>query len=586
MVKSFSRFGVGAGVVLAQVLSLSSAHAVPSDVEAWSSSDQKITVYKDAVDSQVYWYIPKIRFETSAGKTVLRPTTLANGKVEYITRIIPYFSKDLREEVAQNISNIRQDSQLKPVVAKNIGIALPDFAYKFSSPSVTNYQYLDVPRLIRFQLDPEEAKTFDMLYHDDLGIPVEFTISFDGMMTDKFYNIDVSCKEMDRELSTNFKPSIGGGAGVGGVKAYVGADLEFAFLNTVQNSANGVNITSKGDITGMQEMLRRVLNLCFQPVDSSGNNTGGVYDDGTYPTRRTTPTTGNGTGTTPTTGTTPGRGDVIDDGFKPRNQLLTTAMMNRSSEATQAALREAKVLQLMHDQLDLDRQLTPDPIQTDIPTRTTTTTPPPTTPIEDPGLLPSASLKMSYAFKKTALDKDNQTVVKQVELKDTTSTNTVVYPLSANGASVEKVNVQPIADKKFTVTVKNPASTPLATGIKINDGEQYTINAEFVFNAASGFATWKSKQYAWDSSWGKTDGDLYYRLGSGDWTPVNRRAIITSDVTRGGGELQFYLDRSAIFNKIPVKLRTGNIFVGPVFTIEGIAPQYVIQVSGRRIQVQ
>ncbi len=583
MSKFFTRLEVIAGAaVLAQVMSLSTAHAVPSDVEAWSSIDQKITVFKDAVDANIYWFIPKIRFETSGGKTLLRPTTLANGKVEYITRIIPYFSKDLREEVAQNISNIRQDSQLKPVVAKNIAMALPDFDYKFASPTVTNYQYLDVPRLVRFQLDAAEAKTFDILYKDASGIPVEFTISYDGMMTDKFLNINISCKEMDRELSTNIKPSVGVGSKVGPMPVYVGADLELAFLNTVQNSTNGVDITSKGDITGMQEMLRRVMNLCFDPVDGSGNTS--YYPDDTYPTRRTTPDDG----------TLPGRGDVIDDGFNPRKQFVSTGMTNRSNSAMSALTQEANLLKSMHDKLDLSRpvkftaQLAGDPIDTNptdpqIPTRGGTTDG--SSSGDLPGLLPSATLKAGFTFKKTALTKDNQAVVKQVELKDTTAVYTVVDTFSAQAKVVDKVTVQSIAERKFTATAKNSAATPLMTGIKINDGEQYTINAEFVFNAASGFSSWKNKQYSWDTTWGSTDGDLYYRLGTGDWTKVNRRAIITSDVTRGGGELQFYIDRSAIFNKIDPKLRKGNVLVGPVFTIDKIDPQYVIQVSGRRINV-
>jgi hypothetical protein len=570
MLKSIHRLGVGAGAfAFAQILTPVSAHAVPSDQEAWSNIEQKITVYKDAVDKDIYWFIPKIRFETSGGKTLLRPTTLANGKVEYITRIIPYFSKDLREEVAQNISNIRQDSQLKPVVAKRIGIALPDFDYKFSSPSVTNYQYLDVPRLVRFQLDKDEAATFDQLYNDELGVPVEFMIAYDGMMTDKFYNIDISCKEMDRELSTNFKPSASVSAKAGGAQVFLGADLEFAFVNSVQNSTNGVNITSKGDIAGMQEMLNRVMNLCFEPVDSYGSY--GGYGNTDYPTRRNSSDhTDDGL---PTRRTTPGRGDVIDDGFTPRNQILSSRPDDQ----------EANWLRDIHDRLDLDRNSACDPKDAScddspLPTRNPTA--------NDPGLLPAASLKAGYVFKKTALDKDNQAVVKQIDLKDTTSTTTVVYTLTANAKAIEKVNVQPIADQKFTVTSKNPASAPFETGIKINDGEQYTINAEFVFNAASGYASWKPKQYAWDAAWPKTDGDLYYRLGSGDWTPVNRRSIITSDVTRGGGELQFYLDRSAIFNKIPEKLRKGSLFIGPAFTFDGIDPQFVVQVSGRRIEVK
>ena len=47
-----------------------------------------------------------------------------------------------------------------------------------------------------------------------------------------------------------------------------------------------------------------------------------------------------------------------------------------------------------------------------------------------------------------------------------------------------------------------------------------------------------SKKYTWNADWNKPDGELYYRIGSGSWFPVNRRTVITSDVSRGGGELR------------------------------------------------
>jgi hypothetical protein len=564
-----TRFGVSAGVVVVAGSLLSvSAFAVPSDRQAWSSQKYGITVYHDELDAKLYWFVPLIRFESTGGKTLLRPTTLANGKVEYVTRIIPYFPEDMRELVTQKIPEIRDDSQLKPIVARNIGIALPDFDYKFSSPSVTSYQYLDVPRLVRFQLDKDEAALFDQLYRDDLGVPVEFTISYDGVMTDKFYNIDIDCKKMERELSTNFKPSVG----VGDAKVYLGLDLEFAFLNNVKNSTNDVNITSKGDVTGMQEMLNRVMNLCFDPVDGDdpGNGSGrssyppsrgrsgddiGGSDDPSLPPRRTSPA----------------RGNVIDNGFDPRSPLPSPGMFGRSAAETLAA-QEATLLKEIHDHLDLDRKSAGCDPKAGAGCGV------------DPGLLPAATLKAGYVFKKTALDRDNQAVVKEVDLKDTVNTATIVGALAANEKAAEKIEVERIADRKFTVSAKDSASEPLGTGIRMGDGEQYAINAEFVFNAASAYGGWKSKQYAWDPAWPKTDGDLYYRIGGGEWTPVNRHTVLVANAANGGDEIQFSVDRSAIFNKIPEKLRKGNILIGPAFTLDGIDPQFVVQISGKKIE--
>ncbi|MBS1963202.1 MAG: hypothetical protein JST04_13380 [Bdellovibrionales bacterium] len=577
---------------------MSAAFAVPTDQEAWSNLEQKITVYRDSVDSNIYWFVPKISFEASAGKTLLKRATGADGKIQYTTRIIPYFSADLREEVAQNISNIRQQSQLKPVVARSIGVALPDFNYKFMSPSVTNYDYLDVPRLVRFSLDAAEAKEFDELYSEPNGVPVEFSVTYDSVMNDKMLNIDVNCKEMDRELANKKSLSLGGSAKVKGVKAYLGADIESAFLNSVQNKTNGVNISSKGDIAGMQEMIRRVMNLCFDPVDGYGGYYDDYYNDDRYPTRRTDDGTTDPDTDFPTrTGSNTGRGDVIDDNFSPKNQLASVGMVNRSgtSNAALAAAERAQFTKFLNN-LSLDKKLVGEDCDPKkdrncpddpFPSRGDDNTDTDNTNTSGGGLLPSATLKAGFKFKSTALTKNNQAVVKQISWKDATATKTVVDIFTANAKSIEKVQVTPLADKNFTVTVKNPASTPLSTGIRINQGEQYSINAAFVFKSTSAYSGWGSnKAYAWDAAWDKPDGDLYYRLGSGDWTPVNARAIITSDVTRGGGELQFYLDRSAIFNHIPEKLRKGGFLSGPVFTIDGIAPEFSVQVTGRRISVK
>lgn len=501
MSKIFTRLGVGAcSVILSQVFVPGVAKAVPTDVIAWSSLEQNVTVYKDAVDNELYWFIPQLRFEAKGGKTVIRPSTLANGKVQYITRIIPYFTRDMRELVANNLSNVRQDSQLRPVVAKNIGISLPDFGYKFVTEPVTNYQYLDVPRLVRFQLEPEEAALFDELYADELGITTEFMISYDGMMTDKFYNIEVSCKQMKREIESGL--GRGTGATVKGKGFVLGADLQTAFLTSVQNSANGINVVSKGDLVGMQEMLRRVMNTCFDAVDSEG-----------YPIDRYDPYRDD----------RDDRRDDEDDRDDERNEE------------------------------------------------------------KDDGLLPKAALKVKFKYKSSSSSVDNQSVVKQVSLKDSTSTTVIMGKLALNSKSVETVTVDSPFEKKLVIGGKNSASAPLMSGVRISDGQQFTINAELVFKAATiaGMRT-----VTWDSSWPKADGDLYYRIGSGSWTPVNRRAIITSDVARGGGELQFYIDRSAIFNKIPEKLRTGNIFVPAKFTASSIAPEFSIQVTGRKISVK
>jgi hypothetical protein len=281
MKENLTRFRVGASVVVvAQSLALGTARAAPSDRQAWSSQKYGITVYADELDPDLFWFVPLIRFESANGKTVLRPSTRADGKVEYITRIIPYFPEDYRDLVTQNLPNIRQESQLKPIVAKNIGVALPDFGYKTTSETVTSIQYLDVPRIVRFSLDPDEAKLFDSFYAEDPGIPVEYTISYDGVLKDKFYQIGVSCRDMNQELDVGTKPGTGIDADVG-KNVHVGADLEVAFKRALQNTQDGIDIVQKGDAPELADALRETLQLCFEPTGNSDEDElGRRYLDG------------------------------------------------------------------------------------------------------------------------------------------------------------------------------------------------------------------------------------------------------------------------------------------------------------------
>lgn len=559
---------------LVQSVLVGKAFAVPSDKEAWRSDEHGIIVYKDAVDADTYWFIPKVRFESTAdNKTLLRSKTLPNGTKEYTVRIIPYFSKDLKELAAQNISNIRQDSQLKPVIAKSIGISLPDFGYKFASANVTNFEYLDAPRLMRFTLTADDAETFDTLYQDDSGVNVDFTITYDGMMTDKFYNIQVSCKNISDELKIEALP----GTGIGGrLKSGVvlGADIEGAFTRSVSNVARNVDIVSKGDLDGMQDMIRRVVNLCFEPVSPSDS-----YDR--YPTRRrtyddddasddrrTTPGR-NGTRTTDDDRSIR-RGDVIDTGSSSSSRHLVA---NRTSVLS----TEQSLMKELHDSMLIEKDIGPGDGEGDKPDQRQ----------NDGGLLPAIQAQMKFRIKKTMVNDDKQAVAKQISMKDTTSITVIPGYLAANAKKVETVQVSSIAEKQFRATGDNSMAAPLKTGINVKSGEQWTINAAFIFNAKTAYSPYKAKQYAWDSNWSRTDGDLYFRVGSGHWTPVNGRSIIESGVI-GGGELQFYVDKSSIFNKIPEKMRKASCMglCEPMFRIEGLAPEYTVQVSGRRIDVK
>jgi hypothetical protein len=563
--------------VVAQFAFIGSASAVPSDKEAWRSDEHGIIVYRDAVEDDTYWFIPKIRFESTTGnKTLLRSKKLENGSTEYTVRIIPYFSKDLKNLAARNISNIRQDSQLKPVIAKSIGISLPDFGFKYASASVTSFQYLESPRLIKFTLPEADAATFDELYADDTGVNVDFTITYDGMMTDKFYNIQVSCKAMVDELSIATLPGTGvkGGMNANGVDVVLGLDIEAAFVNAVNNSSRNVNIVSKGDLAGMQEMIRRVVNLCFEKADDDEDSR---YPYPRYPRRTTYDDDDDDSSTSGHTKdkdadedtTTKRRGDVVDSALPRSNFVVSNEFFAKQSAAYKA----------QHAKLLIEKAIGGEGDDQEEPKRDRRQ--------EEGGLLPEVTAKARFKIKKTMKNDDRQAVAKQIALKDTTSTAVLAGYLSANAKRVETVQVKSIIEKQFSAKVDNTMAAPLRTGITVKSGEQWTINAAFIFNARTSYSPWKAKQYAWDANWPKTDGDLYFRVGTGHWTPVNGRNIIESGLI-GEGELQFYVDKSAIFNKIPADLRKSSCLglCEPMFKVDNISPEFTVQISGRQINVR
>lgn len=633
----WKRTGIlAAAVVLIQMASLTTAHAVPTEKEAWRSLEHGITVYKDSEDDDIYWFIPKLRFEAKDGKTFLRSRTLADGQREYITRLIPYFSKDLRDLVSQNITNIRQDSQLKPVVATKIGIGLPDFNQKFTSASVTNYQYLDSPRLVKFVLSEDDAELFDALYVDDNGVNVDFTINYDGVVTEKFVNMTVSCDDMASELSTNFRPSASANVGVKGADVWAGADLERAFLRQAENSAKSVTITQKGDLPEMLGLLQQTMNMCFAPVlDQYGNSVSGSYggyNDGTgsgsgsgrwgdyFPDKTSGNDSGLGdeydraekakkekaeeedtygrdptdekrnkepkdddgtwfppstdTGSTDTGSTIDPQPESLSSKAKKANSFLPKkgqASSNISSTYMTEMDRTLSELNAIENAMSLDRAL---------PGMNTASA------ALGGGLLPEVTAKMRFKLKTTELGKSNKANVRDIKVKDKQQIYVLPGYLRSTEQKAEKVTIVALQNKTVRVKPENGMAAPFKTGIMVKPNEQWSLNAAFLFIARS-TRGWSTKTYDWDSRWKKPDGDLYFRVGSGHWTPVFGRALIESDVI-GGGELQFYIDRSSIYNKLPTSHTKSSLggLIPALFTESTFMPEFSVELSGRRISTK
>jgi hypothetical protein len=476
--------------------STTSAFAVPSDDVAWSSEDFGITVYKDELDKSLFWYAPKLRFQsskktladgTSGITTDLRPVTLANGNTEFSPRIEPYFPKGFITLVSRNIPGVDLVSQLRPITAMNIGVSLPEYktpegaVLKVTSvggdatATSTNYEYLGIKRTVRFQLDPDQARYF-MQDYQDTGVNVSFTISYAGVEKEKYYEIHASCEDMQRSLESGNNGSASGSAkGV-----YAGAKIQAAFLTANQTANNGVDIRTKGDPAELGPTLSTVLTSCFTLVAPA--TTTAADDDQT------------------------GYGN--DDG----------------------------------------------------------------SPSLASDILPKAKLQATYKLKKITNSGNRQSNVKQVGVKNAVSTMTLNGVLVETPAAPVLVKFTSAASKNVTVSSTNSKAAPMDTGIRINSGDQYAIQANYGQRQAG-------KPIAIDPTQTSMDEFLSYRIGNGTWKPVNQHMVITSDVANSGGALQFSLDLPKIKGSI---VRPKGVF----FTnINPITPEFTVQITGSKVGI-
>ncbi len=474
--------------------STTSAFAVPSDDVEWSSEDYGITVYKDELDHSLFWYAPKLRFQsskktladgTTAVTTDLRPRTLENGNTEYSPRLVPYFPKEFITFVSRNIPGIDKESQLRPITAMNIGVSLPE--YKAADGTVlkvtsvggdatatsTNYEYLGVSRTVRFQLDQTQAEYFNQDY-EDTGVNVSFTISYAGVEKEKYYEIHASCEDMQRSLESGTNASASGAAkGV-----YAGTKIQAAFLDANQSANNGVDIRSKGDPAELGPTLSQVLTSCFTVVTPATTT---IADDDQ---------TGYG---------------MSDDG----------------------------------------------------------------SPSFSTDLLPKAKLKANYKLKKISNSGNRQNNVKQVGVKNSVSTMTLNGVLIDKPQAPAALKFTSAPSKNVTVSSTNSKSAPLDTGIKINTGDQYAVQANYAQRQYG-------KPISIDPTQTSMDGFLYYRIGNGTWKPVNQHLVITSDVANSGGALQFSLDLPKIKGSIVTPKHIYFTNVNP------ITPEFTVQISGSK----
>jgi hypothetical protein len=133
----------------------SAAFAEPTRDEAYRSDRLHIVIYKDSTDANTYWYLPPLKLYEEQGKVIFykRPTPNAPDKTSYYFYVVPYMTDDLMEMLAGEVPNLQDRSQLKPVIARQFGIQVKQFNTAAMGDKITDYQYLNQPQLIKFDLE-------------------------------------------------------------------------------------------------------------------------------------------------------------------------------------------------------------------------------------------------------------------------------------------------------------------------------------------------------------------------------------------------------------------------------------------------
>ncbi len=142
------------------------------------------------------------------------------------------------------------------------------------------------------------------------------------------------------------------------------------------------------------------------------------------------------------------------------------------------------------------------------------------------------------------------------------------------------VDTRPYPQRDFLIENAHGEQSPLSTGIQVRRGDQFLITSVFALLADSSYSSTPRRQLRWDSQWPSPNEDLYYRVGRGPWVPVNGRAVIASD-SLVSGELQFYMNRSRIWEKLPADLRERSGLFPPVLRYRTTYPQFNITITGR-----
>lgn len=511
-------------VAAAATLSSSSTFAAPTREEVYRSDRLHTVIYRDGQDPNVYWFLPPIKLYENEGKVVYYRRP-SGDKINYYFYIQPFMNDDLINLLSGEVPGLQGRSQLKPVIARQFGIQVKQFNATAMGDKITDFHYINQPQLIKVSLDAKDADEFDFFLANKPGIQADVLFNYEMDRAEKYLTIQLSHKEVYNALNI----------GATGQYQFSRAQIEKSITSYISNKY--ITVRSKGDIA-IPEIINKVIEECFTPYEKKDEK------------------------------------KKKDDW---RDWLMAPSEVKSSTSG--AADKQKELLQTLDSGWDGGWGKDDDDDPWGHPSGSSGSSGAPS--------VPKGAAAVQFTFKRDLINSDKVFYYSHQQFVTAEETASIPVYLSTLPSELKtRVKASPLPRRELIVEYTNEEAKPLRTGIFINPDEQYDINAVFAFSANSAYSSGSAKWYRWAGTWPSPDEELYYRIGRGQWNRVNRHAAIKIEGIHTG-ELQFYLDRKKLWEKIPADFKNSKLLgvVPAIFTYQKTYPQFNVVVTGRKVEV-
>lgn len=611
-----------------------SAWALPTSKELYRNDKIRLVIYEDRMDKSVFWYRPPVKLFEENGKVKFKKE-LDGDKYIYTFWVKPISPEEVIDikTLAGEIDGLQNRQQLKSVTARSFGIIVPDFESGpgMSDKRITDLDYIDFEHPVKVKVPAQQVKNFETAINEVPGVQAFVLIQFDSERMDKDITVQASCKDVYKALNI----------AVTGRYQFAQAEIENAVSDYI--SRNNVQVSGKGDLP-IPDIVKEAIRVCFAPVSRNYSKFYDPYQ-GSYPGGYPSPGSSwpPGTGmwnfsdrqSVVLASITPPLDQSRAAKQKSQNEL---DRLIKQYKELGVALPLEKPLQMQGiGAMDWGEpagnsnagnpQGKPAGTTPGGGNGGTNDIPPWEQPGNGPGGnpngggagaydpwdngtngggigfppgpnsggMPGASLPSTGGYNRPGKDRDGVLFQFRREqessdknfyyqhLRFSDSSTVVGLPIylttKPRAVAPADVKIEQLPKREYAIDYRHTAARPLSSGITVSSGEQYVITAAFSMMQYDLF--FGNLLIPWQEKWPSPDGDLYFRISDGAWNKVGKRALIKTDSIQHG-ELEFYMDRAAIFQKIPEKKRG---FLGP-FHFDTVMPRFNVVVTGRKVIVK